>query len=667
MWTLDFDCETINRLVSVTQTEQSGGHAVAPKHATLEYDRTSRLTDLRRYSAGSASWSNLEIHSRREYDGAGRLVSITHGNKAISGSQTWDGTSTPPSSLGASGMLAAYRMDYDENHRLASLGSYADGFETSFGYDDRDQLTSATSAAISGLSQPYGIPSSESYDLDENGNRKSSGGQSQSDPDTHNQLQSDGTFNYTYDDEGNTLTRTEIASGEVTEYEWDHRNRLVRIVERTTASGSITQEIEYIYDAFDQRVGKRLDDDGNGTWDRDEAYIWTEGQTHLRLTDSDGEGTTETFHVASRYLYGDIVDHLLADEQFTDGAGPAADATTASTTAGETLWALVDHLGSVRDLVANGGVIREHVVYDSFGNRLVEQNYDTSGVAISSHHAEAVDSLFGYTGRDWDADAGLQYNRARWYDPATGRWLSQDPIGFDAGDRNLYRYVGNQPTTLTDPSGLEPPQLTPEEIDQIINTPPTIGPLVGPRGGISLGAHGNGLPAGSYSKPRKPSLTINFDYGRGFFDPINPFCESFGPLWGGYYQSFVNDGSLPLDASMSPKQWQYVTEILHDHYSDDIGVVQIVGHGNTSSGGPFNSTNIQKGPLRDFLNELSRKKPSKVYFRTCYTGSDSQFLQEMADILGAPVYAGDGLYAVWNWGDWWVAEPGGEGPRKLDD
>jgi RHS repeat-associated protein len=48
---------------------------------------------------------------------------------------------------------------------------------------------------------------------------------------------------------------------------------------------------------------------------------------------------------------------------------------------------------------------------------------------------------------------GLQYNRARWYDPTTGRWISQDPLGFDAGDSNLYRYVNNQPTVATDPSG----------------------------------------------------------------------------------------------------------------------------------------------------------------------------------------------------------------------
>ena len=46
-----------------------------------------------------------------------------------------------------------------------------------------------------------------------------------------------------------------------------------------------------------------------------------------------------------------------------------------------------------------------------------------------------------------------QYNRARYYDQNTGRWISQDPLGFDAGDSNLYRYVNNGPATVTDPSG----------------------------------------------------------------------------------------------------------------------------------------------------------------------------------------------------------------------
>jgi uncharacterized protein RhaS with RHS repeats len=42
----------------------------------------------------------------------------------------------------------------------------------------------------------------------------------------------------------------------------------------------------------------------------------------------------------------------------------------------------------------------------------------------------------------------------RWYDPATGKWLSEDPTGFRAGDADLTRYAGNSATTLVDPTGL---------------------------------------------------------------------------------------------------------------------------------------------------------------------------------------------------------------------
>jgi RHS repeat-associated protein len=65
-----------------------------------------------------------------------------------------------------------------------------------------------------------------------------------------------------------------------------------------------------------------------------------------------------------------------------------------------------------------------------------------------------VDLVFGYTGKLFDETTRLQNNLNRWYDSSTGRWISQDPIGFAAGDANLYRYVGNHPTYATDPSGL---------------------------------------------------------------------------------------------------------------------------------------------------------------------------------------------------------------------
>ena len=45
----------------------------------------------------------------------------------------------------------------------------------------------------------------------------------------------------------------------------------------------------------------------------------------------------------------------------------------------------------------------------------------------------------------------------RWYDPAVGRWISEDPIGFAGGDANRTRYVANHPTIGTDPTGLFDP------------------------------------------------------------------------------------------------------------------------------------------------------------------------------------------------------------------
>ena len=252
--------------------------------------------------------------------------------------------------------------------------------------------------------------------------------------------------------------RTRISDSTVTEYAWDYRNRLTTVTDKTAAGGSTTKRIEYTYDAFDQRTAKRVDVDGNGSWDRYEVFSWADGQEVMRWVDSDGQATTQKLRLADRYLWNDAVDQLLSDEQYVNSTGMPIDSTSGKQSAGNTLWALNDHQGSVRDLIDNNGVIRQHVVYDSFGKRISEVDYDTAGVQIASNNAAAIDTVFGYTGRDWDADIGMQYNRARWYDPSTGRWLSQDPRGFAGGDANLYRYVGNGSTNATDPSGLQPPR-----------------------------------------------------------------------------------------------------------------------------------------------------------------------------------------------------------------
>jgi RHS repeat-associated protein len=102
---------------------------------------------------------------------------------------------------------------------------------------------------------------------------------------------------------------------------------------------------------------------------------------------------------------------------------------------------LADHQGTIRQIADNSGTLLNQIDYDSYGN-------------ITGQSNPSVTFRFGYTGREWDGETGQYYYRARYYDPQVGQFISQDPIGFSAGDANLYRYVGNSPTNYIDPTGL---------------------------------------------------------------------------------------------------------------------------------------------------------------------------------------------------------------------
>src|SRR5260370_39899974 len=63
-----------------------------------------------------------------------------------------------------------------------------------------------------------------------------------------------------------------------------------------------------------------------------------------------------------------------------------------------------------------------------------------------------------FTGKEFDAESGLLHYEHRYYDPKDGRFISQDPSGLGP-DANAYRYVGNDPIDLTDPTGLSAQQV----------------------------------------------------------------------------------------------------------------------------------------------------------------------------------------------------------------
>jgi RHS repeat-associated protein len=369
---------TYNVLGRETQITETGS-GVAAERVNFAYDAAGELMGMIRYAdlAGTA----LVAATSYGYDGAGRLTQQTDSQ----------GTTT----------LAQYAWTVDAVGRVTQETSL-DGTNT-YAYDADNQLTSASSTYLP----------AESYSYDANGNRTGKGIQTGKD----NQLLSDGTYNYAYDKDGNLVQRTEIATGDVTHYTWDYRNRLTQVVSKN-AAGQLTQEADYTYDVNNQRITKSVDPDGAGPLPATvQRFVYSGGQIAMQFSASGA--------VTHRCLYGPGVDRILADD-----AG------------GVVSWALADRLGSVRNLVSSAGAVTDHLEYNSFG-RLVSESQ------------AATDFLFGYAGGVLDRETGLQYDNARYYDPSSGRFLSQDPLSFSAGDANLYRYVGNHPTNATDPSGLQ--------------------------------------------------------------------------------------------------------------------------------------------------------------------------------------------------------------------
>jgi RHS repeat-associated protein len=286
--------------------------------------------------------------------------------------------------------------DLDNLNRLQAQTK--DGNARAIVYDNTDQVKTVTGS------------NSEAYTYDLNGNRMGGGYSTIA----GNRLMSDGTYSYEYDAEGNRTKRTKIADNTVDEYRWDYRNRLTQIVSKN-AGGSVIKTVGYDYDVDDQRVKKTVTSATPSAGDGVENYYLDRNQIAF-VTDGSGN---QTFH----YLYGLNVDSVMAQDS------PAG-----------MVWALADRLGSIETLTDSDGNVVNKRNFDSFGRILSETN-------------PSVQFRYGYTGRERDLESGLDYYRARYYDPQVGRFISVDPMGFGAGDTNLYRYVGNNSTNATDPSG----------------------------------------------------------------------------------------------------------------------------------------------------------------------------------------------------------------------
>lgn len=374
------------------------GDGVDPARVDFFYNVLGNVSREDRYA--DLAGTNRVGYTDYTYDLAGRTKSIVHRDAVDA-------------------VLAEYHYHYDFGGMLDREDRAGD-WHADYTHDRAGQLLAVDYSGADVIAEQV----DESYRYDANGNRTESylhGNGYRTGP--ANQLLTDGTFNYTYDGEGNMVTRIRIMAidGEVnsTDYEYDFRNLMTRIVQykkSASGEGTISHETSYRYDALGRRI--QVVNDGEKT-----AWVF-DGKA---LGGNEWAQFSGTGTVARRFLTKENIGQFIA--QWTTGKGAE--------------WLLSDQLDTMRGMTNNAGQIMRSIQYAAFG-------FPILAMPSSDPHQIA------FTGCMWDGVIGMTFHRTRVYDAQVGRFSSQDQMRFNTRDANLYRYASNIPTLLRDPLGTDP-------------------------------------------------------------------------------------------------------------------------------------------------------------------------------------------------------------------
>jgi RHS repeat-associated protein len=369
----------------------------------LAYSDRNQLTQIK--YAGS-------VIDTRTYDPGQRLATSIYGNGI---GTTWSyRNANLVSSITRTNLTGAdFTYTYDSNKNKTSetisgvVSNY--GFSTT-SYDNQDRLTSwnRTDGALD-----------QSWNLSKEGDWDSFTENTVTETRSHtgvHELTSIDTTPLTYDSKGNLTTNQ---NGQT--YTWDFDSRMASATVPVGATESIEGTHSYTYDALGRRVSKSGESE-------DTTVFVCSGQQLMSeyLAGASAAATKE------KYVYASYID----DSIVKDGTGGSS-------------YYHRNQQYSVAALTSSTGAAIERYAYNAYGKL---QILSASGSPMSSSF---VNNDHTYTGRRFEPKTGNYYYRARYYEPVLGRFFSNDPIGFNAGDANLYRYVGNSSTNATDPSGLE--------------------------------------------------------------------------------------------------------------------------------------------------------------------------------------------------------------------
>ncbi len=339
-----------------------------------------------------------------EYDEAGNITQIIYpGNKTVI--YTYDELNRIKTVTNWLDQTATYT--YDDAGKLYSVENF-NGTQTVYGYDNANRLTDLQNLQSDLVTSVAGYH----YTLDENSNRT----QIIEDVPTapvylpltldysynavRNRLLSAGSTLFTYDDEGQLATADDTVN--LTNYTFDYEHRLTGI--------SGLYNIQFKYDG----IGNRLETINNGITTH---YIYD--QSGNLLAEADGANNILRYYIYGKGLLATITPTSEVYCYHFDGSGNTVALTNSSQT-----------------------VVNQY-------------SYTPFGILISEQET-LMGQPFKFSGQVgiMAEPNGFYYMRARYYDPSMGRFISEDPSGFDSGDLNLYAYVGNNPLIFIDPSGL---------------------------------------------------------------------------------------------------------------------------------------------------------------------------------------------------------------------
>jgi RHS repeat-associated protein len=427
------DGETVSRTYDAAGRLTGVAYSDAQTHAvTYHYDKTGRrigMTD----GSGASTW---------QYDSLGRLTKAVNGaGQAVS--YSYDLRGLPTRMIYPNN--ESIKRVYDKDGRLTSVEDWLKN-TVSFKYDADGNLVRTA--------YPHGWTGAYQYDK----NDRVTGIE-------YKKGSSISSFSYTRTNAG-LLASEALNSGAPTTYSYDAVSRLV----------DVSNQVAYTYDdagrvtAMPAGVTLVYDDADQLSTGKGGTFSYDRRANRISFAPSSGPTLTYTYDGANRLTgYGTTAAYAY------DGDGLRVSKTTGSTTEAF-VWDRRTRLtailadGSSYYIYGPGGMPLEQVsssgavffyhwdqlgsirmITDSKGATAATYAYDVYGNLVSS--TGQVSNPFGYAGAYTDAESGLLYMRARYYDPVTAQFISRDPIFAATGQR--YAYAGDSPTNKVDPTGLQ--------------------------------------------------------------------------------------------------------------------------------------------------------------------------------------------------------------------